>query len=241
MSGGSARPGAGAGGPDFDAIILAGGRGARLGGADKPGLVVGAESMAAAVARAAVAAGARRVVLVGPARPDLAQIVPPEGLLLAREDPPGAGPVPALRAGLREARAPWVAVLAADLPFLRASHLRAILDAATADLGPGRPRSTRIMAEPERGALLADDTDRAQWLTGCWPAAGLRAALAGYDGPSLRGLLGPLDPVLVRWRPAAGEPPPWLDCDTPEALAAARGWPGTVSRPSRAGSPYEHG
>jgi molybdenum cofactor guanylyltransferase len=213
MSGGSARPGAGTGAPEFDAIILAGGRGARLGGADKPGLVVGAESMAAAVARAAAAAGARRVVLVGPARPGLAEIVPPEGLLLAREDPPGAGPVPALRAGLREARAPWVAVLAADLPFLRASHLRAILGAATADPGRGR------------GAVLADDTDRAQWLAGCWPATGLRAALAGYDGASLHGLLGPLEPVLVRWRPAAGEPPPWLDCDTPETLAAARGWP----------------
>ncbi|MGH3399963.1 MAG: NTP transferase domain-containing protein, partial [Streptosporangiaceae bacterium] len=78
MPGGSPRPGRG---PDFDAIILAGGRGTRLGGADKPGLVVGTESMAAAVARAAVAAGARRVVLVGPGRADLAAIVPPEGLL----------------------------------------------------------------------------------------------------------------------------------------------------------------
>lgn len=219
-------PQRGADGPEFDAIILAGGRGTRLGGADKPGLVVGAESMAAAVARAAVAAGARRVVLVGPVRPDLAAIVPPEGLLLAREEPPGAGPVPALRAGLREARAPWVAVLAADLPFLRASHLRAILDAATVDSGRGRPESTGVRSEPGQGALLADDTGRAQWLTGCWATAGLRAALGGYDGTSLRGLLGPLDPALVRWRPAAGEPPPWLDCDTPDALAAARGWPG---------------
>jgi molybdopterin-guanine dinucleotide biosynthesis protein A len=231
MSGGSPRPGAGAGVPEFDAIILAGGRGARLGGADKPGLVVGAESMAATVARAAVAAGARRVVLVGPARPGLAEIVRPEGLLLAREDPPGAGPVPALRAGLREARAPWVAVLAADLPFLRASHLRAILGAAMVDPGRGRPESTRIRSEPGRGAVLADDTDRPQWLTGCWPAARLRAALAGYDGASLRGLLGPLDPVLVRWRPVAGEPPPWLDCDTPEALAAARGLAGYGESP----------
>ena len=224
MPGGSPRPGAGE--PEFDAIILAGGRGTRLGGTDKPGLVVGAESMAAAVARAAVAAGARRVILVGPGRPDLAAIVAPEALLLAREEPPGAGPVPALRAGLREARAPWVAVLAADLPFLRAGHLRALLDAATVDSGRGRPVSTGIRSEPARGALLADDTGRAQWLTGCWSAAGLRAALAAYDGSSLRGVLGPLDPVLVRWRPAAGEPPPWLDCDTPDALAAARGWPG---------------
>ena len=116
MPGGSPRPGAGE--PEFDAIILAGGRGTRLGGADKPGLVVGAESMAAAVARAAVAAGARRVILVGPGRPDLAAIVPPEALLLAREEPPGAGPVPALRAGAsdEELAAAWQLAVASKLP-----------------------------------------------------------------------------------------------------------------------------
>jgi molybdopterin-guanine dinucleotide biosynthesis protein A len=197
--------------PDLDAVILAGGRASRLDGADKPGLVVGSRSLAAAVASAAVEAGARRVVLVGPRRPGLASIAPPGGLVFTREDPPAAGPVPALRAGLSQASAPWVAVLAADLPFLRARHVHAILDAAT---------------EAGRGALLTDDTGRAQWLTGCWPLAGLRAALAAYQGASLRGLLGPLDPVLVRCPPAAGEPPPWLDCDTPAELAAARAWPG---------------
>ncbi len=55
----------------------------------------------------------------------------------------------------------------------------------------------------------------------------LRAALAEYAGASLGGLLGPLAPVAVTLNPApagrAGpERPPWLDCDTPEDLAAAR-------------------
>lgn len=167
--------------------------------------------MAAAVARAAVTAGAGRVVLVGPARPDLAGIAAPGGLIVVREDPPGSGPVPALRAGLREVRAPWVAVLAADLPFLSARHVGIVRDAAAA---------------AGSGALLADDTGRPQWLTGCWPAGPLRAALAAYDGMSLRGLLRPLDPVQISYQPAAGEPPPWLDCDTPAELAAARAWPG---------------
>ncbi|HEX3489758.1 MAG TPA: NTP transferase domain-containing protein [Streptosporangiaceae bacterium] len=197
--------------PDLDAVILAGGRASRLDGADKPGLVVGSQSLAAAVAGAAVQAGARRVILVGPRRPGLASVAPPGGLVFTREAPPGAGPVPALRAGLSQARAPWVAVLAADLPFLRAIHLRSILDAAT---------------EAGRGAVLADDTGRAQWLTGCWALADLQAALAVYPGASLGGLLGPLEPVLVRCPPAAGEPPPWLDCDTQAELAAARAWTG---------------
>jgi molybdenum cofactor guanylyltransferase len=54
--------------PAFDAVILAGGQAKRLGGVDKPGLVVGRAPMAVSVTAAAVAAGARRVVLVGPAR-----------------------------------------------------------------------------------------------------------------------------------------------------------------------------
>jgi len=206
------------GGSGLDAIILAGGRAARLGGADKPGLVVGEQPMAVAVARAAVTAGARRVVLVGPARPELAGVTAPEGLIAVREDPPGSGPVPGLRAGLRKARAPRVAVLAADLPFLGARHVSMVWDAAR---GGG-----------QAGALLADDTGRPQWLTGCWATAGLRAALAAYEGASLRGLLSPLEPALISYQPAAGEPPPWLDCDTPAALAAARAWAGyTVSPP----------
>ena len=58
--------------------------------------------MAGAVASAVAAAGVRRVVLVGPARPELAGLATtlPGGLAVTREDPPGSGPVPALRAGL---------------------------------------------------------------------------------------------------------------------------------------------
>src|SRR5580692_5745836 len=82
--------------PEFDVIILAGGRGARLGGADKPGLVVGSATMAATAARAAAAAGARQIILVGPDRPDVTAVTGAGagragGLIVTREDPPGAG------------------------------------------------------------------------------------------------------------------------------------------------------
>jgi molybdenum cofactor guanylyltransferase len=97
-------------------------------------------------------------------------------------------------------------VLAADLPFLRASHIKALRGAAEG--GPG--------------AILVDDTGRPQWLAGCWQTETLRRAVAGYHQDSLRGLLGPLAPVLVRLTPPPGEPPPWLDCDTPEDLRRAR-------------------
>jgi molybdopterin-guanine dinucleotide biosynthesis protein A len=205
--------------PEFDAVILAGGRGARLGGADKPGLVVGAATMAATVAAAAVAAGARRVILVGPDRPDVAAVA--GRLVMAREDPPGAGPVPALRAGLAQAAAPWVAVLAADLPFLTADRLRALLAAAAAGAAAG--------------AVVADAAGTEQWLAGCWPTGRLAAALAGYQGRSLHGLLRPLRPALMADPGPAGGPSPWLDCDTPAELAAARAW--RAAPGSRPGAP----
>jgi molybdopterin-guanine dinucleotide biosynthesis protein A len=111
--------------------------------------------------------------------------------------------VPALRRGLAEVDEPWVAVLAADLPFLRPAHLAAL----------------RAAAQGHLGAILVDDTGHPQWLAGCWRTEALRDAAAGYAGDSLRGLMGPLAPALVR---ARDEPPPWLDCDTPEDLRKAR-------------------
>jgi molybdopterin-guanine dinucleotide biosynthesis protein A len=200
----------------LDAIVLAGGAAARLGGIDKPGLVIGTASLLAAVAGAAAGAGARRIIVVGPERPGVAEPIAAAGaqLMMTREDPAGAGPVPALRAGLALAEAPWVALLAGDMPFLRPGQLRDLLDAAG---GSGAGESA--------GAVLLDDEGQRQWLAGCWRTAVLRAALAEYEGQSLHGLLGPLEPALVRY--AAGDgAPPWLDCDTPADVAAARFWAG---------------
>lgn len=164
-------------------------------GADKPDLPVGGRPLVAWTA--AAVAGADRLILVGPGRAALPHAV------TVREDPPGGGPVPALRVGLARVTAPWVAVLAADLPFLRAAHVGRLLD----------------RARRRFGAVLVDDGDRPQWLVGVWRTATLLDALDGYAGSSLRGLMEPLEPARV---PApAGEPPAWYDCDTPEDVAAA--------------------
>jgi len=196
----------------FDAVVLAGGRGTRLGGADKPGLVVGQRTLLGSVVWAVTEAGASRVVVVGPQRP--ASGGPgargAEQVRYTREDPPGGGPVPALRRGLAEVSAPDVVLLAADLPFLRPVHVTRLLAALA---GPAT-----------RGAALLDASGQPQWLASGWPAAVLRTALEGYPGRSLRGVLGPLDPVLLPDETAAGEPPPWLDCDTADDLRVARAW-----------------
>jgi molybdopterin-guanine dinucleotide biosynthesis protein A len=185
--------------PPFAAVVLAGGRAARLGGQPKPQLDVGGRTMLSAVL-AAVDGAAPRVV-VGPPQPV------PAGVLLARESPPGGGPVPALAAGLSAVGdAEVVAVLAADLPFVTAALVTALRERLTGD-----------------GVLVVDDTGRDQLLLGVWRTAALRAAAAGARPHSpLRTLLAPL--AVRRYRPPAlpGTPPPWTDCDTPAELAAAR-------------------
>jgi molybdopterin-guanine dinucleotide biosynthesis protein A len=215
----------------FDAVVLAGGRGTRLGGTDKAALVVGAQTLLDSVVSAVTSAGAARVVVVGPERPAAVSPGisgagsggPGSGggaqLSYAREEPPGGGPVAALRCGLAEVSATAVVLVAADLPFLRPAHVTRLLASLPVPAGPG--------------VVLLDASRRPQWLVSSWPTAVLCGALDGYRGSSLRGLLGPLDPVLLPDETAAGEPPPWLDCDTTDDLRRARDWA------ARAGSEQE--
>lgn len=184
--------------PPYTAVVLAGGKAARLGGQAKPQLEVGGRTMLAAVL-AAVEDAERRVV-VGPPQPV------PDDVVLVRERPPGGGPVAALRAGLPEVSTDVVVLLAGDLPFLTAAIVRELRERLTGD-----------------GVLVVDEAGRDQLLLGAWRVAPLRAAVSGVRGPiPLRRVLAPL--IAHRFRPAGepGSPPPWLDCDTPADLARAR-------------------
>jgi molybdopterin-guanine dinucleotide biosynthesis protein A len=185
-------------GPPYDAVVLAGGGARRLGGRDKPGVNVGGLALIQRVA--AAVPHAARLVVVGPERPGL------RGAEFAREDPPGGGPVPALRAGLARVSSPWVALLAADLPFLLPEHVMALLTAAGRRLG----------------AVLVDEHGREQWLTGVWRAEVLARALAAYKGRSLHGLLGPLHPVRLSLPMSDDGRVPWFDCDTIDDVRDAR-------------------
>lgn len=192
-------------------LVLAGGAGRRLGGADKPAVLVGGRTLLDRVLEAVADAG--RAVVVGPPRPVGRPVT------WAREEPPGGGPVAALAAGLPHVRADLVAVLAADLPFLDAATLGRLRAAATGDdVWPVDG------AQPVDGALLVDYDGRDQLLAGVWRTAALRAALAGraVDGARLGDLLAGLAAVRVSVRQPAGSPPPWFDCDTPGAVEAAR-------------------
>jgi molybdopterin-guanine dinucleotide biosynthesis protein A len=194
-------------GTPYTAVVLAGGKAARLGGQAKPQLEVGGRTMLATVL-AAVADAEQRVV-VGPPQPV------PADVRRVRERPPGGGPVAALRAGLAEVSTDVVTVLAGDLPFLTGTLVAELRARLTDD-----------------GVLVVDDGGRDQYLLGVWRTSALRGAAAGAHGPtSLRRVIAPL--VVTRYHPRVelGTPPPWTDCDTPTDLARARAAAGSSQVP----------
>ncbi|MEV0910069.1 NTP transferase domain-containing protein [Streptomyces hokutonensis] len=193
----------------YDAVVLAGGGARRLGGADKPGLRVGGRALLDRVLTAC--AGARTTVVVADPRPT------PRPVCWAREDPPGAGPVAALDAGLRHTTADTVVVLSADLPFLEVATVRRLL--------------TALRTDGTEGALLTDADGRDQPLVAAYRAPALRreltalmeaasmsgsAAGGGLTGLPLRRLTAALDLTRVP------DPVASFDCDTWDDLAIAR-------------------
>lgn len=177
----------------YDAIVLAGGAGCRLGGQDKPDQVVGGRSMLARVVDAV--ADAERIIVVGPERTAIG------GVRWAAEDPRGGGPVAAIAAGLPAVQAPVTILLAADLPFVAAA-----IDPLRAALRPD-----------EAAVALADSTGRINFLAAAWWTQRLRAAVASLPDPAGRPMRALVCPRGVP------DPAGWGDdCDTPEQLAAAR-------------------
>ncbi|GIF71104.1 molybdenum cofactor guanylyltransferase [Asanoa siamensis] len=192
----------------FAAVVLAGGSARRMGGSDKPSVLVAGISMRDRVL-SAVAAAEPRVVVGG--RSDV-----PDGVRWTREEPPGGGPVAALAAGLAtvDPGAEEVVVVAGDLPMLTTAAVHDLREAlSTAD-----------------GSLFVDRDGRRQLLCGVWRTAALRRRLTemaaaqpgGVAGASMRALIEPLDVVDVSW--AGEDPPPWFDCDTDDDLRKVREW-----------------
>lgn len=150
----------------FDALVLAGGRGSRLGGTSKADVRLRGRRLLDHVLGAV--SGAEATVVVGPD-----EVAVPADVRRTREDPPLGGPVAGIVTGLTlltDGREPSAvtAVLACDAPFL-ATAVPRLLDVLAAD--------------PDAdGAVLVDADGRPQWLSGCYRTAALQTALAGGDG-----------------------------------------------------------
>ena len=183
--------------PAYDAAVLAGGAGRRMGGIDKCALRVGGVRLLDHVVGGLAA---ERVVVVGPRRPMAAPVE------WAREHPPGGGPVAALATGLAVLGVDGcdvVAVLAGDAPYAAGSV----------------PRLMAALAGHE-AALLVDADGHVQPLVAAYDRDALGRVLAGLpatSGAPMRRVVDALDHVRV---PGRGDEA--LDCDDVGALARAR-------------------
>lgn len=166
----------------WDAIIVAGGRGARLGGVSKPDLSVGGMSLLDRTL-AAVAPARETVVVGGPTR---------AGVTWTVEDPPGSGPAKALAAGLAalNEHAAWTVVLAVDTP--RAADAVPRLLATLADAGVKSDAGVRGDAGVKGDAVPAD--------RGAAGGGGVRARV---DGAWFVDEEGEVQPLLAIYRTAA--------------------------------------
>jgi len=164
---------------DWDAIVLAGGRGSRLGGVDKAALELDGETLLARTLRAV--GGAGRVIVAGDPRPV------PEGVVVVQEQPRFSGPAAAIGAAMAEVRAPYVFLAGCDHPFLT-DAVDLLLDSASGD-----------------GVIAIDADGRRQYLMSVLDSSALRASIAAQPtlvDLSVRALLVPLElmevPIPVR-------------------------------------------
>lgn len=148
----------------YDAIVLAGGRSARMGDVDKLQVVVDGSTLLTH-ALAAVA-DARSVVVVAPAE----TVGVPAGVTRVQEDPPFSGPAAAMGAGLSalaDGAAEHVVVVAADVP-----RVGDVVDALLLALA----------AHPARDGVIAlGPQGRRQPLLAVHRTAALAEALAAHE------------------------------------------------------------
>jgi molybdopterin-guanine dinucleotide biosynthesis protein A len=175
----------------YDAVVLAGGRSSRF-GSDKLAAVVDGVPLLDRVL--AATAGARQRVVVGEPRPVAVDVV------WTRERPPVGGPAAGVVAGLELVTAPWVALLAGDLPYV----------------GPGTLGRLLAAGQLLDGALLVDAAGRRQILCSVVATDTLRQQAAerhDWHGCSLHSLLGGLRLAEVSARAAEAH-----DVDFPHDL-----------------------
>lgn len=166
---------------DVAAILLAGGRGSRMGGVRKPLLEIGGITLLDAAITAAADAGCETIVGVGD--PALALSPLARSIVWTREEPPFGGPAAAIVAALPLVDATATLVLACDLPRV-AEAVRML-------------RRARFTGD----GVCLDASGRRQWLTGIYRVEALRAAArtlpdAGRDVP-MRNMLDGLSITAV--------------------------------------------
>jgi molybdopterin-guanine dinucleotide biosynthesis protein A len=170
----------------IDAIVLAGGRATRLGGASKAALPLAGRSLLEHTLRSLPPT--RQVVVVGDEN-DIAIAAAGANITIARESPIFAGPAAAIAAGVDALgdASDFTVVVACDMPAVGGA-----ISALVATLREGSD-----------GAVALSADGRAQPLVGVYSTRGLAGCVARHreagdlENLSVRALLSKLDPVLV--------------------------------------------
>jgi molybdopterin-guanine dinucleotide biosynthesis protein A len=183
----------------YDAIVLAGGQGRRLGGVSKPAIEIGGRRLLDIALEAVT--GAARTIVVGATLPTTRSVE------WTREQPAGGGPVAALAAALPLVTSETVVVLAADLPFVTPAAIDAL-----------------VLGRADAAAAIAvDDTGRDQPLLACYDTELLRAAMpVEPQNAPMRIVFGDLHSGGIERLSLGGSPPVTWDCDTAADLTRAQ-------------------
>jgi molybdopterin-guanine dinucleotide biosynthesis protein A len=196
----------------WTALVLAGGRGSRLGGVNKAAITLGGKT--ALDHLFSYLPEHVPVVVAGPECPTQRRVS------FRREWPIHGGPVAGIASGLEAVRTPVIALLAVDMPWAGGLVQALIAEFASCDaaalvpvdgLGVRQPLCAVVRTDALRGAL---------------------GVLGDPHGRSLRDLMSLID---VRERPLQEAELHWAqDIDTPDDLAKARstGAPFRVTAPS---------
>lgn len=187
-------------------VVLAGGRGTRLGGAHKPQLVVAGRSLLDHLLDGIPATVA--VIVVGPPQPAGRPV------RFCREDPPYGGPVAALAAAVPLVESSSLGLVAADMP------------------SAGEPLGDLLVRWSGEEALVpVDQVGRRQPLCSVFDTAAIRRALATLGPPagrSMRDLVALLSVTEVVLGPRQSAQ--LVDVDEPADLDSVVVRPGAIDR-----------
>lgn len=182
-------------------IILTGGSGRRLGGAEKSQIEIGSSTL---LERAITPwPETTKLIVCGPEEPT------PRPVIFCREDPPGGGPAAGIAAALDLVSSDLVGVLAVDMPWsapvLLATH-------------------QTLMDHPESNLVVPIGSDgRHQLLCSLWRTADLRTiveSLGNLHGRPVRDLVERASMVTMPVDPS--DSPLLDDIDTPGDVIRAR-------------------
>lgn len=181
---------------DWSVVILTGG-GSRRMGRDKASVTVGGRTLLDRLLCGLPAAVP--VVVVGPQPED-----PVRSVVVTREDPPGAGPLAGVGAGIALVATPLTVIAAVDLPHA----------------APAIPGLAAELRQCTEDAVVPRAGERLQPLLAAYRTDVLRTALAeigDLNGRPVREIL-----QFLTVRVIDGDPVAHADVDTPDELARAR-------------------